>query len=233
MQIENQLLECFRYDDSSSRLEKLDKEGILEKLIPTIKEMKDVGKCKYHVVDSYQHSLFTLKKFEEILCDDNFFPSHLKVQILDYLNKRDEDNVLTLYILKLGVFIHDIGKPSAKTIDSDGRAHFRGHDMTGSKIALDLARNIGLGTESTEKLFRYVRYHMVLLKYYKTNDLSRESLWEVFEILGDDIIGIMLLGYCDLVATLELLDSNKISQVIKTYMEFILTSYLYKYKIEK
>lgn len=69
---------------------------------------------------------------------------------------------------------------------------------------------------------------MILLVLYKTDDMSKERLFKIFE-LGDDTIGIMLLGYADMVATRKLLNPNEDMGVIKTYMEYVLTI-IYKYK---
>lgn len=233
MDIGKQLLECLKYKDTSSKIEELDQKGILEQIIPSIKDMKEVGKCKYHIVNTFKHSLYTLGYFENILKTDEFVPSHLKDGVWEYLNSKDESGFPILQVLKLGIFLHDVGKPSAKTVDSTGRAHFRGHDETGGELVLKLGKELGLSDVTTQKLFRYVRYHMFLLIAYKTNNLGKEALWDTFDKLGDDIIGIMLLGYCDLVATRKLLNPLEDNGIIKTYMEFILTTYFYRYKTDR
>ena len=71
---------------------------------------------------------------------------------------------------------------------------------------------------------------MILLVLYKTDDMSKERLFKIFDELGDDTIGIMLLGYADIAATRKLLNPNEDMRVIKTYMEYVLTNYIYKYK---
>ena len=81
-----------------------------------------------------------------------------------------------------------------------------------------------------ELLCKYIRNHMILLVLYKTDDMSKERLFKIFDELGDDTIGIMLLGYADIVATRKLLNPNEDMGVIKTYMEYVLTNYIYKYK---
>ena len=55
MDIGKQLLECLKYKDTSSKIEELDQKGILEQIIPSIKDMKEVGKCKYHIVNTFKH----------------------------------------------------------------------------------------------------------------------------------------------------------------------------------
>ena len=231
--IGKQLLECLKYKDTSSEIEKLDKKGLLEEIVPNIKYMKEVGKCRYHIVNSFQHSVYTLAYFESILKTDEFLPKHLEKYVWEYLNSTDESGFPILQILKLGIFLHDIGKPSAKSVDSKGVTHFKGHDVAGGEIVLKLGRDLGLSEVTTEKLFRYVRYHMFLLSIYKSNNIGSESLWREFDKLGDDVIGIILLGYCDLVATRNLLNPLEDSGIIKTYMEFILTIYFHKYKTDR
>ena len=71
---------------------------------------------------------------------------------------------------------------------------------------------------------------MFLLVFYKKNDISQGKLFEIFDTLEDDTIGSMILGYADIVATRKLLNPNEEVGVIKTYMEFILTNYEFRYK---
>ncbi len=69
MDIGKQLLECLKYKNASNKIEELDEKGLLEQIIPSIKDMKEVGKCRYHIVNSFQHSLYTLGHFEEHISD--------------------------------------------------------------------------------------------------------------------------------------------------------------------
>ena len=45
MDIGKQLLQCLKYENSSTKIEELDERGLLEQIIPSIKDMKEVGKC--------------------------------------------------------------------------------------------------------------------------------------------------------------------------------------------
>ena len=133
-------------------------------------------------------------------------------------------------ILKLGIFLHDIGKPESKTVDSTGRVHFRGHEIIGEDIVRNKSQQLGLELKAINLLSMYVRHHMTLLILYKTNNMSKENLDNIFEILQDDIIGTVILGYCDIISTRKLLNPKEDMNIIKTYMEYVLTNYIYKYK---
>lgn len=230
MDLSNKIINSLKNKNTCNIFKKLDDEKLLENIIPKTKDMKLVGECKYHVVNCFEHSLNALDEFERILSMDNFFPSHLKNHIDKYLKNSTENNITKLELLKLGIFMHDIGKPDAKTVDETGRAHFKGHEKIGAKEAYNLGNKLSLSEKSIDTLYKYIRYHMILLGFYKTNNMSQEKLYEIFDILGEDIIGVVILGYVDIVSTRKLLNPNESSGVIKTYLEYILTNYIYRYK---
>ncbi|SCI39148.1 MULTISPECIES: HD domain-containing protein [unclassified Romboutsia] len=230
MELKESILKSLSLKNTSKEFKILDKNKELEKIVPKINEMKEVGECKYHVVNCFDHSINALREFEDMINNENFFPEHLKDLVWDYLNTKIESNISRLEILKLGIFIHDIGKPDAKTVDETGRVHFKGHEKIGGDIAIKLGKRLSLSEKSIDTLFNYVRYHMILLVFYKKNNLTKENLFEVFDKIGEDIIGIMLLGYADIVSTRKLLNPDEKVGTIKTYMEFILTNYEYRYK---
>ena len=230
MKLQNILIDSLCCEDTYDKFRQLDESKMLEKIIPQIKGMKLVGECKYHVVNAYDHSLNALEEFENIVKEKEFFPTHIRKQIKDYLNSEVGNNLNKFQLLKLGVFLHDIGKPDSKTTDNTGRAHFKGHEIVGADIAFNLGVKLGLQPDTTDLLTKYVRYHMILLVLYKMNNMSQEKLSEIFDTLGEDIIGILLLGYCDIVATRKLLDPNEDMGIIKTYMEYALTNYIHRHK---
>ena len=126
MELNKILINSLKCKDASEEFKKLDNNKTLEQLIPKINEMKEVGECKYHVVNCFDHSINALKEFEDMIKDENFFSNHLKNRIWNYLNTSVEHGISKLDILKLGIFLHDIGKPDAKTTDENGRVHFKG-----------------------------------------------------------------------------------------------------------
>ncbi|MEG1284452.1 MAG: HD domain-containing protein [Romboutsia sp.] len=230
MNIGKRFLKSLKSDRAYIEFERLDNEKVLEEIIPQIKDMKIVGECKYHVVNCFEHSIYALQEFEDIIKKDEFFQVHLEEAIRDYLNTEIEDEVIRLNILKLGIFLHDMGKPQCKSIDKTGRVHFHDHEKVGANDSIKISKELNLSKESSELLYKYIKYHMILLEFYKNNDMSQEKLYRVFDVLGDEIIGILLLGYADIVSTRRLLDPKEDMSIIKVYMEYMLTNYLYMYK---
>ena len=229
MEIGFNIINAIKSNNTCEQICKLNKSGILEKIIPEVKSMKEVGQCKYHKVDCFTHTIYALEEFEKLTMEDKF-PNHLKKYIWEYLNLEVEENLKVLDLLKLGVFLHDIGKADAKTIDETGRVHFKGHEKFSGDIAIKVGENLNLSSKSIKLLYNFTRYHMYLLNLYKKSDASHDNLKEMFDKLEDDIIGIILLGFADITATKRLIEPKEDEEILKTYMNYVLTVYLYKYK---
>lgn len=223
------IIDAIKSNNTSEKIWELDKSGILEDVIPEVYSMKEVGQCKYHKVDCFNHTIYALEEFEKLI-KENKFPRHLNERIWQYLNTISEDNIKFLDLLKLGIFLHDIGKYNAKTIDQNGRVHFKGHEIFSGEIAKEVGKNLNLSQKSIELLYNYTRYHMYLLTIYKKSNASYEVLKEMFDKLQDDVIGVMLLGFADITATKRLLEPKEDEEILKSYVYYILTVYMYKYK---
>lgn len=223
------IINALKSTNTCEKIYELDKSGILESIIPEVSSMKEVGQCKYHKVDCFSHTIYALEEFEKLIREENF-PSHLNEFIWKYLNTIIEGDIKVLDLLKLGVFLHDIGKSKSKTIDENGRTHFKGHEKFSGSIAIKVGKNLNLSSKSIELLYNYTRYHMYLLSIYKKSNASHEVLKEMFDKLQDDVIGIMLLGFADITSTKKLLDPKEDDEIIKSYVYYVLTVYIYKYK---
>lgn len=230
--IREKFLEALKKPNTSEIIEKMDKDTELEKIFPHIKEMKKIGKCKFHVVDSFTHSINALKELEKVLNNNDFFQSHLKEFIIDNLQTEVDDNFKIIDLLKLAVFLHDMGKPKSMTISNDGSVHFKEHEKIGADMLHNVVSEFKISKDAENILYKYIRYHMVLLEFYKADDMSRKKLYEIFKILGEDISGVMIIGYADIVCTRRLIYEHENYRVLRTYMEYALTSYYYRYNEE-
>lgn len=230
--IREKFLEALKKPNTSEIIEKMDKDTELEKIFPHIIEMKKIGKCRFHVVDSFTHSINALKELEKVLDNKNFFQSHLKEIIKDNLDTYIDDRFKRIDLLKLAIFLHDMGKPKSMTVSNDGSVHFKGHEKIGADMLHDVISEFKISKEAESIVYKYIRYHMVLLDFYKADDMSRKKLYEKFKILGEDIAGVMIIGYSDIVCTRRLIYEHENYRVLRTYMEYALTSYYYRYNEE-
>ena len=67
------IIDAIKSNNTCEQICKLNKNGILEKIIPEVKSMKEVGKCKYHKVDCFTHTIYALEEFEKLIERNAFY----------------------------------------------------------------------------------------------------------------------------------------------------------------
>lgn len=230
MELGREILEIFNEDISYKYIKDLDKINKLKEIFPEIEPMKEVGECKYHVLNCYDHSIYVLKTLERILYSEDFLERHIQGYNREHLYEVIEDDITRIQLLKLGALFHDVGKPAARKVDETGRVRFKGHEVIGADIIVDIGKRLGLGDKSIKILYNYVRYHMWPLYLYKHNDMSSENLFKMFNETKNESVDIALIGYADIVATRKLLNPDEDMGLIKTFMEYTATNYIFRYR---
>ena len=229
MTLVKKLMDCIKNENSYQHLRDMDKLGELEQVFPIISKMKIVGECKFHVINCFEHSILALELLEEIMQEESFFDTHIKSKVFESLNEKLDNGISKKELIKLGIFLHDMGKPLAQTIDDNGRVHFKKHEVLGANEIFKIGENLGLSEKNIKILYKYIRYHMTLLEFYKSNNMGQDKLFSVFDILKNESIDIFLIGYADIVSTRKLIRPNEDTGVIKSYMTYGITNYLYRY----
>lgn len=62
-------------------------------------------------------------------------------------------------VLRLAMLFHDIGKPLVKTVDENGRAHFKTHEALGSDMTKQILRRLKFDNDTMNKVVKLVQYH--------------------------------------------------------------------------
>ena len=202
---------------------------VLEHIFPHIAEMKEVGQCKYHVVDSWTHSVYTMKLVEEYIYTKDLFEDYIQKAYDRHLNDKITEDHRRYQLIKLGALLHDIGKPAAERVDEQGRTRFKGHEIVGAEIIREYAKRLKLSKKENEILYRYVKLHMWPLVLYKNNDLSAKNLYKYFKMGNKETLDILLIALADIVATRSILNPDEEMKKFKTYIEYIASNYLTRY----
>jgi len=61
--------------------------------------------------------------------------------------------------VRLALLLHDIGKPEARTIDDDGRAHYKNHAQISGGIAADTLKNLRYSNKTAKKVITLIELH--------------------------------------------------------------------------
>jgi tRNA nucleotidyltransferase/poly(A) polymerase len=190
--IRDELMLIFEAISSVSILRMLDEDSILRVLLPECADMRNLQQNGSHHQDVWQHSLSALEALE-------FFLSNI-VELLG--NYADEASaILTQELagersrqtsLKLGVLLHDIGKPHSRSVGKNGEIHFYGHEVAGSSLAASLCSRLRLSNKEINFVSQLVRQHMRPIHLFNLNRTSTRALSRFFR-LGAELFWPLLL----------------------------------------
>lgn len=89
-------------------------------------------------------------------------------------------------VLRLAVLLHDIGKPEVRTVDEEGRDHFKGHPERSERIAGEILHRWRLDNDTLNKVKRLVRFHDL------RPALNQKSIRRMIYKVGEDIFPMLL-----------------------------------------
>ena len=114
-------------------LQQMKKTGVLEILIPEIKEIYDYEQYNpHHDKNLWEHTLEVVK------------------------------NVPNELDLKYAALLHDISKPKTRTFDEKGIAHYYGHDKEGALLSKNILKNLRQTNKIIETVSLLIDNHMLL-----------------------------------------------------------------------
>lgn len=189
--IEYELMKLFsgKYTDLS--LLKMDECGILEKLFPIVKELKQVPPNAHHHLDLFHHSIETIKQVQ-LLYDTS------QPEVKSHMDKVDFGGFSRLAHLKLACFMHDIGKFSTWTIEEDtGRHRFIKHDDVGSKLAKPILKKMCFSNKQIEYITLMIKKHMYPTMVVQAPELTDKVMMRFVRKMEDDAIDNILIAQAD------------------------------------
>ena len=114
--------------------------GVTAVILPEFDEMMRTGQeTKYHRYDVGEHTV-------QAVC-----------------------NVPPDKVLRLTMLLHDVAKPEMKTVDADGTAPFKGHDIRGEQKAKEILRRLKFDNDTIHKVTKLVRWHDYRMPAEKKN----------------------------------------------------------------
>lgn len=98
-----------------------------------------------------------LPEFDEMMQTTQETPHH-KYSVGEHTIKAIE-MIRADKVLRLTMLLHDVAKPQMKTIDGNGVAHFKMHDIRGAEMAKVILRRLKFDNDTFGKVTRLVQYH--------------------------------------------------------------------------
>lgn len=176
---------CFR------TFKQMDNFKILVEIIPEIKAMYKVRQGPYHHLDVYRHSLETLKQIEIL-----FLELRRNKDIQNYLNEAVSGTHTRRAVLKLGAYLHDIGKPVSKK-RVGGKIYFHGHEKTGRDIVRGILERLRLSSDERAALDKIIFWHLRPGYLADIEDLSKRAIYRYFRDTQNEAASVLLLSIAD------------------------------------
>ncbi len=152
------------------------------------------GKCAAAVMREYRDVLAEALPEIRVMFD---FPQNHPYHIYDVWEHtlRTVENVPPSAELRMAALLHDIGKPSCRTVDENGVDHFYGHAEMGAKIAEQcILKRLRLPKAQSERIIALVKNHGVSLvpdrKIMRRRliKFSEETLRQLMELARADAL---------------------------------------------
>ena len=130
--IREEFIKIIESDNAHSGILLLEETGLLQYIVPELREGIDVGQNLHHIYTVWEHNTRALKYTME------------KKYSLE---------------IRLGALFHDVGKPRTKR--GDGKySTFYGHDIVGARMTAQIMERLKFPNDITEKVTKLVRYHL-------------------------------------------------------------------------
>lgn len=157
----------------SNHVEKLlvaQKAGITRVVLPEFDEMLRCEQQNHHHI--YNVGVHCLKAIE-------FFSEQNQVGEKSLFTKKEQ------LMLRWALLLHDVGKPSCKTIGKDMEGHFYGHEAKSASMAREILKRFKFDNETVDTVYKLVYYHDY--RY----ELSKKSVRKAMNLIGTELMPLL------------------------------------------
>jgi poly(A) polymerase len=206
--IRDEFLKIFSMKGTPASLRLMDDLGILERILPEIGKSRNVTQPNEHFWPVFDHLIECVSKLEKILQNDNEIvnePEDFALGLIPSMFGRDEyfrekigDGQTRLTLCKLACLLHDIAKPSTKTVDEHGRIRFIGHDNEGAEMAKTILHRLRLSKVSISLVVNQIKYHLRPSQMAPKDEMpSNKAIFRYFRDLKEASIDNLFLNMAD------------------------------------
>ena len=226
--VRDELMRLLRTQNAYAGIRLLDEVGLLCSVMPELADARDVTQPKEHYWDVFNHLVEAVGWVDAMFfADGDVFPLNLVPRfrgMAEYFDVDVSDGFDRLTFLKLTALLHDVAKPSTKTIEDSGRIRFIGHHSEGSEIARDILTRLRFGKRGVEHVAGMVQHHLRPTLIAQKGDMpSRRALYRYYRDAGDIALDTLYLNMADYLAArgpmLELNDWTNHCSLIRYILE--------------
>jgi len=207
--IREELLHLLRLPRAAHHLGYMDELGLLPALIPELADARGVDQPTTHFWDVFHHSMQTVCAIEFLIRDGEWqhgsrdmlavapWSDEIESHLSQEVSRGSDHRVL----LKLAGLLHDVAKPTTRTMDDTGRARFIGHTKLGAAMTADILARLRFSNREIGLAETMVYHHLRPVQMTNDEFPSQRAIYRYFRDTGDAGIDILLLALADYLAS--------------------------------
>lgn len=192
----------------------MDELGLLESLVPELGRLRGLVQPEPHAFDGLTHTLATVDRLGDLvglLCDAEEGAvardlveaetltalGRFRVSLCEYLEFSPSFGRRRRALLAWAALLHDTGKPETEAI-VDGRLRFLGHELVGSRLAIEASRRLRLSTVEQAEVEMTVLHHMRPAWLEADGGPTARGIYRFFRAAESTGVSVVLLSMADL-----------------------------------
>ena len=179
-----------------------DRLGLLDAVMPEMRELKGVEQSRYHHLDVYDHTIEVLAQQVAIEREPAaVFGEDLGAAVDAQLGRALSDELNAWQALRFVALLHDIAKPATRGVLPDGRVTFMGHHEVGVEMIDSICARLRTSERLRAFLGAVTRYHLVLGFLVHERPLARSTVYRYMKTCSPVELEVTVHSCADRLAT--------------------------------
>lgn len=204
--VRDELMRLLQVGSARYGVHLLDDLGLLCAIIPELEQAKGVTQPKEHFWDVFNHLVETVGWVDAMFDEEsqNGFPLDDLPRfegMSEYFNGHVSDGFDRRTFLKLTALLHDVSKPSTKTVEESGRIRFFGHHTEGAEVSRGILNRLRFSKKAVGHVAEMVHQHLRPRQMSEKGMMpSRRALYRYYRNVGDVAVDTLYLNTADYLA---------------------------------
>jgi poly(A) polymerase len=196
----------------------LDHLGLLAYLFPEMIPLRDLTQPPPHGYNGFEHTIAVMNYLDELLtllgpkhdpeeaaglllAEVSLRLGRYRKHLYGHFERRLRTGNRVRQLVNFAALYHDSGKPSTRTVETDGRIRFFGHARVSAGLVEARARALHFSNQEIQDLKCIVENHMRPGFLQESMPLTRRAIYRFFRDTSEKGVDIVLLSMADFLGT--------------------------------
>jgi putative nucleotidyltransferase with HDIG domain len=188
-------------DRALEGLELMDTLAVTAAVLPELDRLRGIEQSQYHHLDVYEHTRVVLAETIALVREPGRWFGEDGDAISRLLSEPLANELDRGQAMRFGALLHDIAKPQTRSVTSEGRVTFMGHDQAGAALSTAILTRLRAGERLCEYVAALTRNHLRLGFLVHQMPLGRRAIYDYLRSCDPVGADVTLLSVADRLAT--------------------------------